>query len=221
MSYPNQNPYGPPPGQQPGYGYPQQQPPPAPAPAPPPAPGPYGSYPGGPGMSGAPGAPGMPGIPGMPGTPGMQQAQYPKPPYPMVMPGGVKAARVMLFVLAGLNLIGLILAVAGLGSVSKASHNASSYAGQDAMTAFNVGKGLLIVVIVLIVIFTAAAITLAAQFGNGGGGVRVGTIVFGVATTMVSLFSFPFGLVHTALGVLVLVLVAKDDGNAWFSRPRY
>ncbi|GAU64980.1 hypothetical protein SSP35_01_03170 [Streptomyces sp. NBRC 110611] len=202
MSYPNQNPYGPPPGQQPGYGYPQQQP--APAPAPAPAPGPYGPYAGGAGM------PGMAGIPGMP-----------QPPYPMVMPGAVKAARVMLFVLAGLNLIGLILAVAGLGGVSKASHNASPYAGQDAITAFNVGKGLLIAAIVVIVIFTAAAITLAAQFGNGGSGVRIGTIVFGVANTMLSLFSFPFGLVHTVLGVLVLVFVAKDDGNAWFNRPRY
>lgn len=65
MSYPNQNPYGPPPGQQPGYGYPQQQPP-----------SPYGPYPGGP-------------------MPGMQ----PQPQYPTVMPGGVKAARVLLFVL--------------------------------------------------------------------------------------------------------------------------
>ena len=109
MSYPNPNPYGPPPGQQPGYrppsgpphhgpgyGYPQQ----------PPQPSPYGPYPGGP-------------------MPGMQ------PQYPTVMPGGVKAARVMLFVLAALNLIGLVLAVAGLGGVSKASHNASAYTTSD------------------------------------------------------------------------------------------
>lgn len=44
MSYPNQNPYGPPPGQQPGYGYPQQ-------PQQPQQPSPYGPYPGG-GMPG-------------------------------------------------------------------------------------------------------------------------------------------------------------------------
>ncbi|MFH8630179.1 hypothetical protein ACH4CC_09925 [Streptomyces lydicus] len=191
MSYPNQhNPYGQPPGQQPGYGYPQHQPP-------PPQPSPYGPYPGGGPM------------------PGMQ------PQYPMVMPGGVKAARIMLFVLAGLNLVGLVLAVMGLGGVSKASHDASSYAGSDDLMAMNIGKGLLIAAIVLIVIFTATALTLAAQFANGGGGVRVGSIIFGVATIMVSLFTFPFGLVHTVLGILVLVFVAKDEGNAWFSRPRY
>ncbi|WP_407287672.1 hypothetical protein [Streptomyces sp. BP-8] len=193
MSYPNQNPYGPPPGQQPGYGpgqqpgygYPQQQPP-----------SPYGPYPGGP-------------------VPGMQQQ------YPTVMPGGVKAARVMLFVLAGLNLIGLVLAVMGLGGVSKASHNASPYAAEDDIMAMNIGKGLLIAVIVVIVVFSAAAITLAVQFANGGKGVRVGTIIFGIANIMLSLFTFPIGLVHTVLGILVLVFVSKDDGNAWFNRPRY
>lgn len=109
----------------------------------------------------------------------------------------------------------------GLGGVSKASHNTSPYAGDDDIMALNIGKGLLIAVIVLIVIFTAAAITLAVQFANGGSGVRIASIIFGVATVMVSLFSFPIGLVHTILGILVLVFVSKDDGNAWFSRPRY
>ncbi|GFE22585.1 MULTISPECIES: hypothetical protein [Streptomyces] len=190
MSYPNQNPYGPPPGQQPQqphYGYPQQPQPPSP----------YGPYPGGGGM------------------PGMQMQ------YPTVMPGGVKAARVMLFVLSGLNLIGLVLAVMGLGGVSKASHEATLDTAADNITAMNVGKGLLIAVIVIIVVFTATAITLALQFANGGSGVRAGTIVFGVANIMLSLFTFPIGLVHTVLGILVLVFVAKDEGNAWFSRPRY
>ncbi|MEU3987012.1 hypothetical protein [Streptomyces platensis] len=193
MSYPNQNPYGPPPGQQPNYGYPQQPPQPQ-QPQQPMAP--YGGYPGGP-------------------VPGMQ------PQYPMVMPGGVKAARVLLFVLSGLNLIGLVLAVMGLGGVSRASHDASTYAAADDITAMNVGKGLLIAVIVIIVIFTGTAITLALQFANGGGGVRVGTIVFGVANIILSLCTFPLGLVHTILGVLVLVFVSKDEGNAWFNRPRY
>ncbi|WP_411137492.1 hypothetical protein [Streptomyces sp. C10] len=190
MSYPNQNPYGPPPGQQPHYGYPQQ-------PQQPQPPSPYGPYPGGGGM------------------PGMQM------PYPTVMPGGVKAARVLLFVLSGLNLIGLVLAVMGLGGVSKASHEVSPYGAQDNITAMNIGKGLLIAVIVIIVVFTAAAITLALQFANGGRGVRTGTIIFGVANIMLSLFTFPIGLVHTILGILVLVFVSKDEGNAWFSRPRY
>ncbi|MCB5911760.1 hypothetical protein [Streptomyces pinistramenti] len=187
MSYPNQNPYGPPPGQQPGYGYPQQQP----------APAPYGPYPGGGGMPPA------------------------GPPYQNGMPGGVKAARVLLFVLAGLNLIGLVLAVAGLGGVSKAARHTSPYRTDDAAAALSVGKGVLIALIVLIVIFTVAAVTLALQFNNGGGGVRVATVVFGVANTLVSFVVFPLGLVHTALGILVIAFASKDDGKAWFNRPRY
>ncbi|MYT33253.1 hypothetical protein [Streptomyces sp. MspMP-M5] len=193
MSYPNPNPYGPPPGQQPGYGYPQQPMQPQPPQQQPMAP--YGPYPGGP----------------------MPAAQM---PYPTVMPGGVKAARALLFVLAGLNLIGLVLAVMGLGDVTKASHKAASSPYED-MSMFSVGKGVLIAVIAIIVIFTVAAITLAAQFANGGKGVRVATIVSCVIGIVMSLGTFPFGLVHTVLGILVLVFVSKDDGNAWFSRPRY
>ncbi|RXS64326.1 hypothetical protein EST92_30875 [Streptomyces sp. TM32] len=185
MSYPPQNPYGPPPGQQPGYGYPQQQP------------SPYGPYPGG--------GP----------VPGMQ------PQYPVVMPGGVKAARAIMFVLAGLNVIGLIIAVMGLGSVSKAAHHTSPYASSDETSMLSLGKGVLIFVIVLIVIFSAVAITVALQCGNGGKGVRIGAIVFGIANTLVSLMTFPFGLVHTVLGILVIAFMSKDESNRWFVRPRY
>ncbi|MEU6327266.1 hypothetical protein ABZ851_08265 [Streptomyces sp. NPDC047049] len=191
MSYPPQNPYGPPPGQQPQYGYPQQQP------QQPQQPSPYGPYPGGGGVS------------------GMQ------PQYPVAMPGGVKAARVILFVLAGVNLIGLIIAVAGLGSVSKASHDVSAYSAAEDVTALNVSKGLLIAVIVLIVIFTVLAITLALQFANGGNGVRVGSIVFGVGTLILSLCTFPIGLVHTILGIMVIAFTSKDESKYWFNRPRY
>ncbi|SEB69061.1 hypothetical protein SAMN05428945_0879 [Streptomyces sp. 2224.1] len=191
MSYPPQNPYGPQQGQQPQYGYPQQQP------APPQQPSPYGPYAGGSGM------------------PGMQ------PQYPVAMPGGAKAARVILFVLAGVNLIGLIIAVAGLGGVSKASHDVSPYSAAEDVTALSVSKGLLIAAIVLIVIFTVLAVTLALQFANGGNGVRVGSIVFGVGTLLLSLCTFPLGLVHTILGIMVIAFISKDESKYWFNRPRY
>ncbi|WP_438486329.1 hypothetical protein [Streptomyces sp. S186] len=193
MSYPNPNPYGPPPGQQPGYGYPQQPPQPQQPMAP------YNPYPGGP-YAGGP----------------MPAAQM---PYPAVMPSGVKTARVMLFVLAGLNLIGLVLSVVMLGVFSKASHEAASSPYADS-SAFAVTKGFAIAAIVVIVIFTAAAITLAAQFGNGSNGVRISTIVFGAGTTLLSFASFPLGLIHTALGITVIVMASKEESKAWFSRPR-
>ncbi|MGX1756205.1 hypothetical protein ACWIG5_04695 [Streptomyces lydicus] len=191
MSYPPQNPYGPQPGQQPQYGYPQQQP------QQPPQPSPYGPYPGGGGM------------------PGMQ------PQYPVAMPGGAKTARVLLFVLAGVNLIGLILSVMGLSGVSKASHGLSPYSAAEDATSINISQGLLIAAIVIIVVFTVLAITLALQFANGGNGVRVGSIVFGVGTLILSLSTFPLGLVHTILGIMVIAFISKDESKYWFNRPRY
>ncbi|WP_272922606.1 hypothetical protein [Streptomyces sp. SID7814] len=35
-----------------------------------------------------------------------------------------------------------------------------------------------------------------------------------------SLFSLPLGIVSLALGVLVIVFVAKSDGSAWFNRNK-
>ncbi|MEU3709267.1 hypothetical protein [Streptomyces catenulae] len=180
--------------------YPNQNPysqPSAPQPGygfPPQPPAPYGPYPGG----------GMP-----PG--GMQ-------PPPTRMPGGLKAARVLLFVLAGLNLIGLCLAVTGLGAVSKAAKSALT---DDNHAAANLGKGLLIVLIVFIAIFTVLAVVLALQFASGGNGVRIGAAVFGAATLVVSFCVFPFGLVHSVLGVMIIVFSSKEDAKAWFNRPRY
>ncbi|MFD9816257.1 hypothetical protein [Streptomyces sp. NPDC059080] len=188
MSYPNQNPYSQPPAPQPGYHYPQQPP------------APYGPYPGG----------GMP--PGGMPPGGMQQ-----PPL-TGMPGGVKAARVLLFVLAVLNLVGLCLAVTGLGAVSKAARSARQ---SDDLTAANLGKGLLIALIVVITIFTVLAVALALQFAGGGNGVRIGATVFGAATLVVSFCVFPLGLIHTVMGIMVVAFTSKGDAKAWFNRPRY
>ncbi|UNO40322.1 hypothetical protein [Streptomyces sp. MST-110588] len=160
-------------------------------------PQPYAAYPGG-GM--------MPG-----GMPGM----------PMTMPGGVKAARVLLFVIAGLGLIGLIFAVIGLNSVNKASHTVSAYGSAESQSVFNFGKGLLIFMIIAIVLFAATAIVLGLQFAKGGNGVRIGTIIFGSVVVLFSLLSFPVGILHMVMGILIIVFVSKADGGAWFNRPRY
>ncbi|MFF9477836.1 hypothetical protein [Streptomyces sp. NPDC014733] len=157
-------------------------------------PAPYGPYPGG----------GMPpgGIPGP----------------PTGMPGGLKAARVLLFVLTGLNLIGLLLAVTGLGAANKASHRAVK---EDDLLAANIGKGLAIALIVFIAIFTVLAVVLALQFTSGGNGVRVGVTVFGAATLIVSFLVFPFGLAHTVMAIMVIAFSSKAEARAWFNRPRY
>jgi hypothetical protein len=189
MSYgdPN-NPYGPPQGQQPGYGYPQQQPPQAPGygyPAAPPA-GPYGA---GPVMT--------------------------------TMPSSVSAARVMLWVIVGFQLLGV-----ALFAFSAATIEAAKNGSLDNEEAFDALKDYSTATLWGFTVFALAwgvfAIVLALKFNTGGNGVRIATLVFGIITAVLGIYPFiVIGLVHTVLAILVAVFVGNAGGNAWFNRPRY
>ncbi|WMX45435.1 hypothetical protein [Streptomyces roseicoloratus] len=163
------------------------------------------------------------------GVPPQQGYGYPAAPAygggypgaPMEMPGGVKAARVMLWVIAGLQVIGLALLVLGLAAVQKLKDDPSLKADSnfDAVTKF--GTGMIYALIVLAILFLAGAIWGAIQCGKGGSGARVGLIVLSSLTIVFSLYPwFPLSLIHLVLAILVLVFVAKSDGAAWFKRPR-
>ncbi|MGY5035429.1 hypothetical protein ACWC9U_32295 [Streptomyces sp. 900116325] len=182
------NPYGQQPGGQPGYGYPQQAP---------------------------------QGVPqqgyGYPQAPPVQPG-YGFPGAPVEMPGGVKAARVMLWVVAAFQIIGAIIAFAGMGAVDDAVNNAGSTA--DTETIANFGKGLLAFVAVLALIFAGLSVALALKMKTGGNATRVCAIVYGAFICLGGIFQLPLGIVTIALGVLIIVFVAKSDGAAWFQRPR-
>lgn len=182
------NPYGQPQGQgqQPGYGYPQQAPQ-----GVPPQQG-YG-YPAAPPVSPYGGG----------GYPGMA----------MEMPGGVKAARVMLWITAAFNLIGAI-ALIGLSFAVDSELEKSGASSADAEMFADMGQGILIGAGVVSLIFAVVGMLLAAKFRSGGNGVRIGTIVYSSIGVLFSLFSLPLGIVSLALGVLVIVFVAKSDGSA-------
>ncbi|MFD7919113.1 hypothetical protein ACFV3R_07815 [Streptomyces sp. NPDC059740] len=191
MSYPNpQNPYGQQPQQ--GYGFPQQPPQPHPGYGyPQQAAGPYGGYPQGP-MGG--------------------------PPVPHMLPSPLKAARVILFVMAGLDLLVTIGFVVGLGYVSKASKSASGL-DSDTLTSFAVGKGFLIAGIVLTLVWAAIAVALGLVIAKGGPGVRVGMIVYSAITCFGSMALFPWGLLFLVLAILVITFASKQESSAWFNRP--
>ncbi|KAA6214449.1 hypothetical protein CP973_35735 [Streptomyces albofaciens JCM 4342] len=196
MSYPNQNPYGPPQGQpqgppQPQYGYPQQQPMQS---------QPYAPFPAGPTGPG-----GMPGIPA-----------------PNQMPSGVKAARVMLFILAATGMLGIVGVTISLNRLSSASANYSGFSG-DSASMFALGKGALIFVMILQAAYAAIALVLALQYAKGGNGIRIGSIIFGAVSVLCSIpFALGFwGIPNFVMSILVIVFAAKQDGQAWFTRPRY
>lgn len=193
------NPYGQPQGQ-PGYGQPQGQPG-------------YG-YP-----QGQP--QGQPGY-GYPQAPPVGQPYGGYPGVPMEMPGGVKAARVMLWVIAGLQVVGIVLLGIGIAAVNKFK-NDPALKGDQSFDAFaDFSSGLLYTFIALAVAYMVASIALALQCSKGGNGARIGIIVYASLGLVFSLYPFfPLSIVHIVLLILIIVFVAKKDGAAWFQRPRH
>ncbi|APU41788.1 MULTISPECIES: hypothetical protein [unclassified Streptomyces] len=216
------NPYGQqPPQGQPGYGYPQQ----APQGIPPqggyayPQQAPQG-YPGGP--AGYPGGPGG----------------YPGPH--MEMPGGVKAARVILFILGGLQVLGTLLALVGGALFAAAFSDSGDSYGSSTDEAVALGGAVIFVIVAVGLAFSLWAILTAAKLGKGRGGVRVSGIVYG---SLLALFSGLGLLVNlaamggsgtpvggmilstllnglmTGLGIWVIVGLAK--AGDYFRRPQY
>ncbi|MFI1357051.1 hypothetical protein ACH4TV_26230 [Streptomyces sp. NPDC020898] len=196
------NPYGPPQGQPqqpaPGYGYPQQTP------------------------------PQQPGY-GYPAAPPLGQQAYGQPGYgggypggPLTMPGNVKAARVMLFVIAGLQVIGAILFALSAFAISAAKNDEELQNDVDFQQLADYSSGALWAGTALVLAWGVFAIVLGAKFSSGGSGIRITTMVFAIITAILGIYPFiVVGLVHTVLAILVAVFVGKSDGAAWFNRSKY
>ncbi|MFJ1898330.1 MULTISPECIES: hypothetical protein [unclassified Streptomyces] len=141
------------------------------------------------------------------------------------MPGGVKAARVMLYVIAGLQLIGVILIALSAGAVSAAKNDETLKDDVQFQQLADYSSTALWVVALLALVWGALAVFLAVKFGKGGSGIRVFAIVFASITALLGIYPFiVIGLIHTVLAVLIIVFVAKSDGGAWFNRgqqPQY
>ncbi|WP_405389053.1 hypothetical protein OG596_14555 [Streptomyces sp. NBC_01102] len=189
------NPYGQQQGGQPGYGYPQQ----APQGVPPQG---YG-YPQAPPVQGGYGYPGA----------------------PVEMPGGVKAARIMLYVLGGFQVLGAIIMVAGGAWLSDELSKSGAYGSSTDQDMAAIGLGVFVVFGILTLGIALWAILTATKFRSGGSGTRISAIVYGSLVTLFSVISLlttnVFAIISIALGVLIIVFCARQDGAAWFQRPRY
>ncbi|MFF3358142.1 hypothetical protein ACFYWN_37275 [Streptomyces sp. NPDC002917] len=159
------------------------------------------------------------------------------------MPQRVKAARIVLFLLAG------FLIILGLAALIQAE--AAQIALNDPYSPYSGSSGPLGSVIYQAkqeaaaqteaawsgmvggVIYAVIAIVLATRFGKGGNALRICTIVYGAWHCAVGTFTLGLtastapaaiivaALVELAAGVLLIVFMVSKDGVAWFRRPRH
>ncbi|MGW6056646.1 hypothetical protein [Streptomyces sp. NPDC055189] len=207
MSYgdPN-NPYGQPPQQPPaapGYGYPQ---------APPGVP-PQQGY----------GYPQQPAYPGYPGGNMMPQS----------MPGLLMTARVFLFLISAVQILGTI-GFLYLGAIaSDVSNSAEDVGFNDASDFGDMATGVLVILGLVFAALAVLSIMLGVKFSRGGQGVRITTVVYGALGGVFGLIylfvGLDTGLASAIIGPLIWVVFAViitiapvvPSGTAWFNRPRY
>ncbi|WP_030687614.1 hypothetical protein [Streptomyces globisporus] len=141
----------------------------------------------------------------------------------MAMPGGVKAARVILWILGVLQvLMGIIMALAGGWFADQLSSSSSEFENTDGAAA--AVTGVFVVLGIVVLAFGVWAIMMAVKSATGGNGVRISAIVYGSLSTLGSLVNLlggnVFALVSLALGILIIVFYAKSDAADWFKRNR-
>jgi hypothetical protein len=156
---------------------------------------------------------------GYPAAPPVQP--YGGPPAPTTMPGAVSAARAMLWVIVGLQVIGVALFAFSAATIQAAKNgNLDNKDVVDALKDYPVG--VLWAFTVFALAWAVFAIVLAVKFNSGGNGVRITTLVFGIITAILGIYPFiVVGLIHTVLAILIAVFVGNANGSAWFNRPRY
>ncbi|MFJ3905406.1 hypothetical protein [Streptomyces sp. NPDC090025] len=133
-----------------------------------------------------------------------------------VMPGSVKTARVLLFIIGGFQtLAAMMLLFAGLAAQS-GSVDTADLEGTAALELILIGA--------VTLVQAAVAVGLAARFRSGRGGVRIGAIVIGgliAANGLINLFTGGgLSVPGIALGGLIGVNCRRRNAIAYFNRPR-
>ncbi|MFJ7270256.1 hypothetical protein ACIQV3_27075 [Streptomyces sp. NPDC099050] len=166
------------------------------------------------------------GVPGYPGS-------------PMPMPGGVKGARVILWILGILQALGGV-AVVIIGAVFASEFTDSSYSSSDAGAALSI---FFVIIGIVVVGFSLWPILTAAKLSKGRGGVRVSGIIFGSLQTFFALASLVINLVtlnglhesggaplllalipaliSLGLGLWIIFGLANSAAGEYFRRPPY
>ncbi|MET7658540.1 hypothetical protein ABZS99_06450 [Streptomyces sp. NPDC005463] len=212
------NPYGPPPGQQPDY--------------PPQAPQAPQGQPG----YGYPQAP--QGVPPQQGYGYPQQQAYPGFPggnvMPQTMPGLMVTARVLLYIVAAVQILIGIFAIFGAATVNDVSNaGEDTFGGNSLSDIGHNSAGVILVIALLFLALAGLSITLAVKFTNGGQGIRVTTMVYGILGALFGVLiligaaqagssaALVWAVLWIGFGGVMAAAMITSPGVAWFNRPRH
>ncbi|MFJ3619064.1 hypothetical protein ACIPSH_13045 [Streptomyces iakyrus] len=147
---------------------------------------------------------------------------YGGPAAPTTMPGSVGAARVMMWVIVGLQVVGIAIFAFAAAALNAAKDDESLKDNTAFQDLVGDSTGVIWGYVVFGLAWLVFAAVLATKFKNGGNGARVTILVFAIITAVLGIYPFVIvGLVHTVLAILVAVFVGNANGKAWFNRPRY
>ena len=147
---------------------------------------------------------------------------YGVPAGPIAMPGTVSTARVLLWVIVGLQLLGVALFAFAGASVSAAKNDETLKDDATFQQLADYSTGMLWALAAFALAWAVFAIVLAVKFNSGGNGIRITILIFGILTAILGIYPFVVvGLIHTVLAILIAVFVGNANGSAWFNRPRY
>ncbi|MGK5642652.1 hypothetical protein ACSNOK_30710 [Streptomyces sp. URMC 126] len=176
---------------------------------------------------------------GYPQQPGMPYAAYPQggdpyagmAPVPAEMPGITKAARIFMWVIAGLH---VIVSAWFMVAYAQFKDEVEKHSGETVTTRNgdtvdvdaigDIGKGVMAFFATLALVFAIIGIILAIRYAKGRNGVRVGSIVyasFAIISGLLTTVMLGLGLVTLILAILTIVFCAKRASAEWFQRPRY
>ncbi|MFF4837671.1 hypothetical protein [Streptomyces sp. NPDC001315] len=198
------------------YGQPPQQPPAAPG---------YG-YPQHP--------PGVPpqgyGYPQQPAYPGYAGANT----LPQSMPGLMVTARVLLYIVAGVQVLIGIFAIFGAATINDASNSGEdAFGSNDFSDIGHASAGIIFVVAVLFLALAGLSITLGVKFTRGGQGIRITTMIYGILGALFGVLiligaadagssaALVWALLWIGFGGIMAAAMIAPSGSAWFNRPRY
>ncbi|MEU8970955.1 hypothetical protein AB0D11_17010 [Streptomyces monashensis] len=182
-----------------------------------------------------PAAPGY-GYPQAPGYP--QQPAYPGYPaanmMPQTMPGLMVTARVLLYIVAAVQILIGVIAIFGAATVNDASNAGEDTFGNNGFS--NIGHasaGIILVVALLFLALAGLSITLGVKFTRGGQGIRITTMVYGIlgavfgvliligAASAGSSAALVWALLWIGFGGIMAAAMIVPSGAYWFNRPRY